>query len=79
MDFEKLSDCNRAGRRSKIEIAGSDRFFLRLLGIKREHLVASIQWRTQGFSMGGSVTSNRDDLKIQQLQYNSEVLKCIGL
>ena len=38
------------------------------------------QWRTQDFSMGGSVTSHRDDVKMLQLAYSSsEVLKCIGL
>ena len=40
------------------------------------------QWRTQDFSMGGrgdSVTSHRDDVKILQLAFCTEVLKCIGL
>ena len=27
-----------------------------------------VQWRTQDFSMGGSVTSHRDDVNLLQLQ-----------
>ena len=36
------------------------------------------QWRTQNFSMGGSITSHRDDVKFYNSS-SSEVLKCIGL
>ena len=38
------------------------------------------QWRTQDFSMGVSVTSHRDNVKILHYNYCSlEVLKCIAL
>ena len=38
------------------------------------------QWRTQDFSMGVSVTSHCDDVKILHYNYSSfEVFKCIVL